>query len=66
MRKLALVAVLLLGLSGAAAAATVPYPVFEAVNGRVVGWAKTGSDWFLSTSTARDATGAASRDRHGE
>jgi len=47
MRKLALVAVLLLGLSGAAAAATVPYPVYGAVNGRVVGWAKTGSDWFV-------------------
>jgi hypothetical protein len=32
---------------GAANAATVPYPVFAAVHGRVVGWAKTGSDWFV-------------------
>jgi hypothetical protein len=26
--------------------ATVPYDVFSAVNGRVVGWAPTGHDWF--------------------
>jgi hypothetical protein len=26
--------------------ATVPYNVFSAVNGRVVGWAPTGHDWF--------------------
>jgi hypothetical protein len=32
---------------GAASAATVPYDVFAAVHGRVVGWAKTGSDWFV-------------------
>jgi hypothetical protein len=31
----------------AASAATIPYPVFAAVHGRVVGWAKTGSDWFV-------------------
>lgn len=32
---------------GVAAAATVPYPVFAAVPGRVVGWAMTGGDWFV-------------------
>lgn len=32
---------------GAASAATVPYPIFATVHGRVVGWAKTGSDWFV-------------------
>jgi hypothetical protein len=25
---------------------TIPFPVFEAVHGRVVGWAKTGHDWL--------------------
>jgi|SRR5579884_1615735 len=30
-----------------AGAATIPYPVFAAVHGRVVGWAKSGSDWFV-------------------
>lgn len=25
---------------------TVPYPVFASVRGRVIGWARTGSDWF--------------------
>jgi hypothetical protein len=29
-----------------AAAATEPTPVVEAIHGRVVGWAKSGSDWF--------------------
>jgi len=40
---------LLVGLAGGgvAAAATVPYDVFSAVHGRVVGWARTGSDWFV-------------------
>jgi hypothetical protein len=47
MRKPALLALILLGLSGAAAAATVPSPVVEAVDGRAVGWAKTASDWFV-------------------
>lgn len=28
-------------------AATVPEPVVDAVHGRVVGWARTGSDWFV-------------------
>ena len=32
---------------GAASATTIPTPVFEAVHGRVVGWAKTGTDWFV-------------------
>jgi hypothetical protein len=31
----------------AAGAATVPYPVFAAVHGRVVGWARSGGDWFV-------------------
>ena len=44
--RLALVALLALVLATAAAAATVPAPVVEAVHGRVVGWAKSGSDWF--------------------
>jgi hypothetical protein len=30
-----------------AGAATLPTPVFEAVHGRVVGWARSGSDWFV-------------------
>jgi hypothetical protein len=42
---LALVAVSLVG-ARVGAAATVPYEVVAAVHGRVVGWAKTGSDWF--------------------
>lgn len=25
---------------------TIPFPLFEAVHGRVIGWAKTGHDWF--------------------
>ena len=31
---------------GTTGAATVPPPVVEAVHGRVVGWARAGSDWF--------------------
>lgn len=31
---------------GLLSAGTIPYPVFEAVHGRIVGWAKTGHDWF--------------------
>jgi hypothetical protein len=34
-------------LAAGATATTVPYPVVEAVHGRVVGWAKSGSDWFV-------------------
>jgi hypothetical protein len=33
--------------SGAATTSTVPAPVAEAVHGRVVGWARTGPDWFV-------------------
>ena len=47
MWRLVLLALLLVAISGAAVAATVPAPVVEAVHGRVVGWAKTGSDWFV-------------------
>jgi hypothetical protein len=25
---------------------TIPFPLFESVHGRVIGWAKTGPDWF--------------------
>lgn len=45
-RRLAVFALLALVLAVSAAAATVPAPVVEAVHGRVVGWAKSGSDWF--------------------
>ena len=47
MRRLVLLALLVIALSGAASAATVPAPVVEAVHGRVVGWAKTGGAWFV-------------------
>lgn len=33
--------------AGASAAATVPGDVVDAVHGRVVGWARSGSDWFV-------------------
>src|SRR5947209_6203950 len=46
-RRLAVLVLLALVLAGGAAAATVPPPVVEAVHGRVVGWAKSGSDWFV-------------------
>jgi len=36
-----------LAFAGGASAATVPDPVFEAVYGRVVGWAHTGSEFFV-------------------
>jgi hypothetical protein len=45
-RRPIVLALLVLALAGNAAAATVPPPVVEAVHGRVVGWVKTGSDWF--------------------
>jgi hypothetical protein len=32
---------------GAGAAATVPTDVLNAVHGRIVGWARSGSDWFV-------------------
>lgn len=41
-----LAAVSLVGVR-ASAAATVPGDVVNAVHGRVVGWAKSGSDWFV-------------------
>src|SRR5207249_8708982 len=44
---LTLLALLALGLAGTAPSATVPPPVVETVHGRVVGWAKSGSDWFV-------------------
>jgi hypothetical protein len=47
-RGLAAVALLAASLAvDAARAATIPYPVFAAVHGRVVGWEKTGSEWFV-------------------
>jgi hypothetical protein len=46
MRVVAVLA-LALALSGFATSATVPPSVIEAVHGRVVGWAKTGPDWFV-------------------
>lgn len=42
-----LVVVIMLSQSALVRAATIPYPVFAAVNGRVVGWAPTGRDWFV-------------------
>lgn len=49
MRLLALVAAIgcLLGIGASAGAATVPDDVLNAVHGRVAGWARTGSDWFV-------------------
>ena len=47
MRRVACVAIAVLALAGAAAPATVPSPVVNAVHGRVVGWTKTGNDWFV-------------------
>lgn len=49
-RRLALLALVgvacLLG-AGATTAATVPGDVVNAVHGRIVGWARSGSDWFV-------------------
>lgn len=47
MRRVVLALVLLALGAGTAAAATVPYPVFSSVHGRVVGWAQIGSEWFV-------------------
>jgi hypothetical protein len=44
--RLTALALLTLVVAGGARAGTIPDPVFEAVHGRVVGWAKTGPDWF--------------------
>lgn len=46
MTRLAILALVTLTLTGGASAATVPEPIVEAVHGRVVGWARGGSDWF--------------------
>jgi hypothetical protein len=35
-----------LALAGGASSATVPYPISYVVHGRVMGWAKSGPDWF--------------------
>jgi hypothetical protein len=35
------------GIGGRVTAATVPDPAFEAVHGRVVGWTRSGSEWFV-------------------
>lgn len=47
-RRVCALTALLLALScaGAPSAATLPEPVFSAVHGRVVGWARSGRDWF--------------------
>jgi hypothetical protein len=45
-----------LGLSTGAGAATLPQPVFSAVHGRVVGWARSGDDW-LAVYVAGTGTG---------
>lgn len=47
MKRALLVALLLTAVAGGASAATVPSPLVEAVHGHVVGWARTGSDWFV-------------------
>jgi len=47
MKRPFLLALLVLVLAAAATAATVPPPVIDAVHGRVVGWTKSGSDWFV-------------------
>lgn len=46
-KKAVLGSVLLLAGSSGALAATVPDPVVGAVHGRVAGWARSGSDWFV-------------------
>lgn len=46
-RFLAVLSLLALTCIGSARAATVPQPVFDAVHGRVAGWARTGSGWFV-------------------
>lgn len=40
------VLVSVLALAGSASTATIPAPILDAVHGRVVGWARTGPDWF--------------------
>jgi hypothetical protein len=49
MRLLRLLAAIVaaLALAGTTAAATVPTDVLDAVHGRVAGWARSGSSWFV-------------------
>ena len=42
-----LASIVALALASFAGAATVPQPVADAVHGRVMGWAKSGPDWFV-------------------
>jgi hypothetical protein len=44
--RVASVLALIFALSGSASATTVPPPILFAIHGRVVGWARTGADWF--------------------
>jgi hypothetical protein len=46
MRRAVLVAVVALALASGVRAGTIPDPVFSAVHGRVVGWARSGNEWF--------------------
>jgi hypothetical protein len=41
------VALVALALIGPAGSATIPFPIFAAVHGRVVGWARSDRDWFV-------------------
>jgi hypothetical protein len=47
MQRLAATVVASLALVGLAGAATIPQPVLDAVHGRVAGWARSSSDWFV-------------------
>ena len=47
MRVSVLAAVGVLAVASFAGAATVPQPVVDAVHGRVMGWARSGADWFV-------------------
>jgi hypothetical protein len=44
--RLAAVLASILVLAGSASTATVPPPILYAVHGRIVGWARSGPDWF--------------------
>jgi hypothetical protein len=62
MMRLAAIALLAAALAvGVASAATIPYPVFDAVHGRVVGWVKSGSDWFVVYVDRKGGDGCALR-----
>lgn len=45
--RLAAVLTAIFALSGSAGSATVPPPILSAVHGRVVGWVRSGPDWFV-------------------